>query len=336
MELLTECMKLDEGFDPSADPALQSLHGQTEFRSLVEHVLHRYPAVHHAHVAFTVAEKDLIPEGLAVDPDKRLFYLGSLHRKKIVKITESGEVSDFVPANRADWGPLCGIRVAAADRRVGANVCSDSGHGAELLHFSLEGKLVERFPAPDAGKHLFNDLVLRNRNEIYLTDSLANQAYRFDRQSRSFTALSFPRAIYYPNGIALSDDGKWLYVADAFGILQVDLSNNLAWEIAPGSFNTLSGVDGLYWYNCSLLALQNGIGLPRLARVRLADDAWHVKNVEILDYRSPLVNLPTTGAILNSNFYFISNSQVDNLKDEKIVDQSKLQPVQISVIPLQQ
>jgi sugar lactone lactonase YvrE len=163
-------------------------------------------------VTFTVAEKDLIPEGLAVDPSKRVFYLGSLHRRKIVKITESGEVADFVSADQADWGPFCGIKVDPADRSVWANVCSDFGRGAALLHVGLNGKLIERFPAPAGGKHLFNDLVLRNAHEIYLTDSLAHQAYRFDRQSHAFTALSFPRAMYYPNGIALSDDGKWLFI----------------------------------------------------------------------------------------------------------------------------
>lgn len=333
-ELLRECILLDEGFDPSEDPTLQALHGQADFQALRERALRRYPQVHQAHVAFSVAEKDLIPEGLAVDPSKRVFYLGSLHRRKIVKITESGEVSDFVSADQADWGPLCGIKVDPADQSVWANVCSDFGSGAALLHFGLNGKLIERFPAPDGEKHLFNDLVLRNAREIYLTDSLAHQAYRFDRQSHAFTALSFPRAMYYPNGIALSDDGQWLYVADAFGVFQVDLSNRLAREIDPGRAHTLAAVDGLYWYKGGLLAVQNGIGLPRLARMRLSDDGWHLKNIELLEYRSPLVKLPTTGAILDSKFYFISNSQVDNLKDEKIVDAAKLQPVHISVVPL--
>jgi sugar lactone lactonase YvrE len=93
------------------------------------------------------------------------------------------------------------------------------GVGAELVDFDRVGKLLERFPPTKSGKHLFNDLVLREGREIYLTDSLANRVYRFDLRSHSFDELTFPRAIYYPNGIALSDDGNLLYVADAFGIL---------------------------------------------------------------------------------------------------------------------
>lgn len=80
-------------------------------------------------------------------------------------------------------------------------------------------QLIERFSQNTPGPHLFNDLVVRNPNEVYLTDSLANQALRFDRKAHIFTVLSLPRAIYYPNGIALSEDSEFLYIADAFGVL---------------------------------------------------------------------------------------------------------------------
>src|SRR5216684_376131 len=92
LALLKECIALDEGFDPADTPALQPLKSFPEFRELVEQVHRRYPPVHLARVAFTVPEKDLFPEGLAVDPDKHVFYTGSMHRKKIIMITEAGEV----------------------------------------------------------------------------------------------------------------------------------------------------------------------------------------------------------------------------------------------------
>jgi sugar lactone lactonase YvrE len=119
--------------------------------------------------------------------------------------------------------------------------------GGELLHFDSPGKLAERFPPPTSGQHLFNDLVLRNHREIYITHSLKNRVYRFDRRSRTFAEPPLCRAMYYPNGIAFSDDGSLLYVADAFGVVQLDLRNNSTREVDAGAWNTLSGVDGLYW-----------------------------------------------------------------------------------------
>jgi hypothetical protein len=333
--LLKECISLDEGFNPEGDAAFRPLKDSTEFQNLIEHVHQRYPAVHRARIAFTIPEKDLIPEGLAVNSTTGVLYVGSLHLRKIVRITKTGGISDFVRAAEYDLGPVCGIKVDPSDNNLWVNICPDSGVGAELVHLSTDAKLLGRFPPSTSGRHLFNDLVLRNDREIYLTDSLANRVYRFDRRSHTFAELAFPRELYYPNGIALSDDGELLYVADAFGILQVDLGNNSAREVNPGASNTVSGADGLYWYSNTLVAVQNSLGSCRIAQFHLSPEGLKVTATTVLEYRSPLVTLPTTGAIDSSKFYFLSNTQVDNFKAEKILNPTKLEPVHISVVALQ-
>src|SRR6267154_1958243 len=335
LSLLRECLSLDEGFDPEGDSAFGPLATDAEFRSLMERVHRHYPMVHRAHVAFTISEKDLVPEGLAADRTGKTLYMGSLNRRKIVKITKNGDVSDFVKSGQYDLRPICGLKVDASDESLWANTCPDDGAAAELLHFDPAGKFVERFPPPTPGQHLFNDLVLRGRQEIYLTDSLAKRAYRFDRKSHAFTELPLGRAVYYPNGIAGSDNGDLLYVADAFGIVELDLRDKSSHEVVPGQSSTVSGADGLYWYRNSLIAVQNSLGSSRIAQFHLSRDGTNVTRTTILEYRSPLVALPTTGAIVGSRFYFMSNTQVDNFKGEKIVDPTKLEPVQISVVELE-
>lgn len=335
LSLLRECISLDEGFDPEGDPTFDLLKSNTQFQTLVDRVHRRYPAVQKAQAAFTIQERDLIPEGLAADPRSGTLYLGSLNLRKIVKISRSGEVSDFVKTRQYDIRPICGLKVETGDGAVWANTCPDDGSGSELLHFDSAGKLIERFAAPSSGQHLFNDLALRGAHEIYLTDSLANRAYRFDRKSHSFAEVQLCRSVYYPNGIALSDDGNMLYVADAFGIVELDLRNQSSHEVLPGPSNTVSGADGLYWYRNSLIAVQNSLGSSRIAQFHLSPDGVRVTATAVLEYRSPLVTLPTTGAILGSKFYFMSNTQVDNFKGEKIVDSSKLEPVRIAVLALQ-
>jgi hypothetical protein len=47
-----------------------------------------------------------------------------------------------------------------------------------------------------------------------------------------------------------------------------------------------------------------------------------------------MVSLPTTGAIYKDRFYFIANSQLDQEQNGKIKNRSKLQPVNIVVVPL--
>ena len=336
LSLLNECVSLDEGFDPTDSPAFQPLKAYPEFRELAEQVRRRYPPAHQARVAFTVPEKDLFPEGLAVDSDRRIFYMGSMRYKKIVMITGAGAVSDFVRPDLYNLMEVGGIKVDPTDHSVWAATGPDSGYNSELVHFDAHGKLLERFPAGSAEPHIFNDLVLRNSQEIYLTDTLANQVYNFGRKSHSFTPLTFPRPLFRPNGIALSDTGNSLYVADAFGVILVDLLNNAAHEVNPGRGATLAGIDGLYWYKGGLLAVQYGAGSHRVARFRLSSDGLQVTSTEILEYRTPLVSFPTTGAVAGGNFYFIANTGIGNLKGDKIVDPKKLEPVHIAILPLDQ
>ena len=333
LALLKQCAALDEGFDPGAARGLRMLKDNAEFQELVEQARRRYPPVHHAHVAFTVPDKDLFPEGLAVDAEKRLFYMGSMHRKKIVKITTSGEVSDFVPAGLYGLNPVGGIRIDARNHDVWA--ASDPGEtrASELLHFDAQGKLLERYPAPGTGSRDLNDLVLRAK-EVYTTDSSADLVYRFDRQPHEFTSLRFPRPIFLPNGIALSGDSNLLYVADMLGVIVVDLRTGAAQDLVPDAHDTLAGIDGLYWYKGDLIGVQYGTAAYRVMRWSLAKDGGTVTASEVLERGTELVNDPTTGAIFQGHFYFMANTGIYNLENDKIVDVSKLEPVHIAVVAL--
>jgi hypothetical protein len=167
-----------------------------------------------------------------------------------------------------------------------------------------------------------------------VTDSLSNQVLRFDRKTSTFAALALHRAILYPNGIAIDDNEERLFVADALGVLRVDLGTGASADVNPGARKTLAGFDGLYWYKGGLVGVQNGIGSPRVAAFRLSSDGLSVKQAAILEYRSPLTVLPTTGAIRGNEFYFIANSQIDNMNNDKVLDTTRLEHVRIASVHL--
>jgi hypothetical protein len=55
----------------------------------------------------------------------------------------------------------------------------------------------------------------------------------------------------------------------------------------------------------------------------------------VVGHGSELVKDPTTGAILDEQFYFVANSGIDNLdRSGKIVDQGKIEPLHIAVVEL--
>ena len=336
MDLLKQCAALEEGFDPSGGTEFAGLRNERAFIEMVERIRSRFPAVAAARRALVTEDKDLIPEGLAWDGNREVFYLGSLHQKKIVQIDLQSRASDFLRPEPERFLPILGIRMDPRDGTLWADTWEEKtgASQSEILHIAADGGVVARFAPPRGEQHGFNDLVVRKAGDIFTTDSLANRVFRLDPASRAFSPLHLHRELFYPNGIALADDDRTIFIADSLGVLKYDTVSSTSSDVAPGPHNTLAGADGLYWYRGSLIAIQNGIGAPRIAAHKLARDEASVSKVTILEFRTPFMALPTTGAIRGSDFYFIANSQIDNLNGDKILDVTLLEPVRIGVIHL--
>jgi len=336
LELLKQCMALEEGFDPSGGPEFAGLRGEHVFTEIVERAKARFPVVAQARKALVTEDRDLIPEGLAWDAKREVFYLSSLHRRKIVQINLENRVSDFLQPAPEPLLPVLGIRLDPNDGTAWASTWEEKpgASRSQLLHIDTGGKILARFAPEDVPQHGFNDLVVRKAGDVFVTDSLANRAFRLDPVRKTFSPLQLHRKLYYPNGIALADDDRTLFIADALGVVKFDIAASSSTDVAPGPHNTLAGVDGLYWHRGSLIAIQNGIGTPRVAAHRLTADGTRVNKVTVLEFRTTLSVLPTTGAIRGTDFYFIANSQIDNLNGDKILDPTRLEPVRIAVVHL--
>jgi hypothetical protein len=118
------------------------------------------------------------------------------------------------------------------------------------------------------------------------------------------------------------------------GVVTVDLASGESQDVDPGPKSTLAGIDGLYWHNGSLIGIQNGIGSPRIAAFHLSSDGLRVTRTTVLENRSNFCVLPTTGAIRGSDFYFIANSQIDNMNNDKVMDVTRLEVIRIGVLRL--
>ena len=334
LQLLKECVSLREGFDPAGSPNLGALHGRKEFDELVAKVHKEFPVVNHTRIALIAPEVGLMPEGLAYDVRQDAFYLSSLNRRKIVRITRAGRASDFVPQGRYGLLPVLGIRPDPDTGTVWAASWSEDTNQSELLHFDGSGTLLGRFVPTETREHGFNDLVIGGRGDILLTDSLTNEIYRFDPISHAFQALTVCRPPSTPNGIAITPDRKKLYVADDFGVVLVDLQTGLSSDVHAGPHSTLAGIDGLYWWKGNLVAVQNAIGSPRIAMFRLSKDGKQVVQTTVLENRPSFRFVPTTGAIRGRNFYFIIDSQADKMDGDKVMKTTKLEATRIGILRL--
>ena len=260
--------------------------------------------------------------------------MGSEYHNKIVRLSETGEVTDFVKEGVYDLMPVGGVHVDPADHSVWCATDPGKKGRSEIVYFDPEGKLLERYKPTTPGPHVLNDLVLRGRSEIYVTDTEGNHVFRFDRASHRFEDLNVGRPVFGPNGINVSGDGNMLFVADDLGVIRVDLRTHEAQDLKPLAHDTMAGIDGLYWYKGDLIGVEYGTGANRVMRWKLSPDQREVKSSETLERGTEMVRNPTTGAILDDNFYFMANTGIENLDDGRIIDPAKLEPLRIAVLPL--
>jgi len=169
---------------------------------------------------------------------------------------------------------------------------------SQLAAYDLKtGKLAQKIIATPA---MLNDLTLLDDGSLFATDMgrgnvmhLAAGGKKLDLWASGFEA---------PNGIAEMDG--FLYVADFNGLTKFDLRDKTRTAVQPSAESKaiLNGIDGLVPHKGTLIAIQNGIGRPRVIRIDPATGT-----VEDLESRNPSYEIPTTGAVAGDDFYFIAN-----------------------------
>jgi DNA-binding beta-propeller fold protein YncE len=333
LQWLKKAASRNPEFDPALCRGLETMAAMPELRALAKRARRASPPVRHSQVAFTVAENDLIPEGLAYDPASRKLYLSSVNRRKIVEIAPDGSFRDFATERQDGLGHVFGMKVDARTNTLWATSLSNE-EGSGVFHYDLAtGRLIRKYVI--AADLLFNDLVVSSSGDVFVTATRAEALYwiaaRTDRLVEWRPGLKLARA----NGIALSGDEKKLFVSTfPDGVTVIDRESGYARPLARPAKVSLSSIDGLYFYGNSLIAVQNGCIAHRVARIFLNPALDRVEKVEVLERGNPLFDIPTTGAVGEGAFYYIANSQLHNYGANGIVAREKLRPISILKLKL--
>jgi hypothetical protein len=274
-----------------------------------------------AEIAYTIKEKDLIAEGIAHDAKTSVLYVGSIQKNKILKITKQGEVTDFVKTNQDSILSVLGMGVDQDGNLWACNNTpeSDSINKISNVHvYTSEGKLKKVYTLNDGKKHLFNDLYFHSSGDTYITDSEGRSVYRIAKNSDVVEEFIPSGKVIYPNGISATKDGKKLLVAtgSGLGIVSVDLTTREVVPVRHAKF-ILPGLDGLYRYKNTLIAVQNILYPESVLKLQLSEDETKIANMEFLTTVDPTFDLPTTGVIAGDTFYFIGNSQLSQIQGNK-------------------
>lgn len=268
--------------------------------------------------AYTISEKDLIPEGITYSRSTNSFYVSSIFKTKIVRINAAdGQAKDFVPSEVLQMSYL-GMITDENRKLLWAcgNFTRDSLNSSSLSKFDLTtGKLIKSYNVNDTAS-LYNDLVMDNKGNIYFTDSYQERVCMLDADTDSITVFfraSEKNELPYANGITISPDNKYLYVASGRGMHVFDIASR---SIVGTPDTSAAGIDGLKYYKNSLIGIRNGFENKndmKIVRYFLDETGTHITNSVVIAANNPLFNIPTTFTLVDDELYCIANSQLDNV-----------------------
>ncbi len=284
-------------------------------------------------VAATVAETALIAEGIAYDASNGQIYVGSVHKRKIIRLGNDGVPATFVPQARDGLLGVFGLALhvpgktlwsaSSALPHVAGLDAGDKGR-AGVFAFDLAGRLIKRVMLPLDGKeHVLGDLTISAQGDVYATDSIGPAVYRLRAGADALETLVSNDTFHSLQGIALSPDERRLAVADySSGIHVVDVAKGTSVLLAMPPHATLHGVDALVAFGRDLLGVQNGIAPQRVIRIRLYPSWTAVEGVDVLAANLPQMDEPTLATRIGDDLLVIGNGQWSRFKDDGTLDGS--------------
>jgi gluconolactonase len=220
-------------------------------------------------------------EGPAVDAEGNVFF-SDIQGNRILKMDKSGAVTTF----RADSGRTNGNTFDKQGRLISCEGAENGPGGRRrMVRTDMQTGQVEVLTERYEGKRYNspNDVVVDPSGRIWFTDPLYapdrsimeldhESVYRIDTDGKVTRVVTQP-AIGRPNGLAITPDGKTLYVIDS-NYIRPDLSRRIwAFDVLPdGSvtkqrvvfdFGRGRGGDGMRLDSQGNLWVAAGIAAPR-------------------------------------------------------------------------
>ncbi|RZJ29800.1 MAG: hypothetical protein EOO48_06630 [Flavobacterium sp.] len=322
-------MDADTKFEADAD--LESLKALPGYQNILKLKADLQKQTANSSKVTTLTEKDLHPEGLTYLSKSKTWLATSVRKGKIVSFDiKKGICKDWlnvegvysVLAMKADASEkYLWVATVAAEQWTGYK--SELKGKSEILKVDIKSrKIVQRFKA--LGDHVFGDLVVAKSGVVYISDSYTAGVYKIDSDEITHW-LDLSGRTYNLQGLTLSGDETKIYVADYFsGILEVEVGNvkNRKWLDFPAGTVT-KGIDGLTWYDNSLVAIHNGVKPIRIVRYFLNDSGDKIVGFKLIDNNRREFNEPALGCLKDKMFYFFANSPWNAYDKSNNLDESK-------------
>jgi len=327
------------GYDIANDTRFEPIHGTKVWDYIVTNLQANAKQFCEGKTAFELPKGDNLFDALAWDAKRGQLLVGSARDGKVYIADSAGKLADFIAAG-ADNG-LWGVDALGVDGAHGklyvassASVIykgfnADNAGSAGIFEFDLAtGKLLHKYTFVQSdGAHRLTSLVVGKDGQVYAADGARKQVFKIEAGGLKTIAQN-PKLTRI-SGLALSADGRTLYLADfALGIYGFDLAKAEPFEMRYSSANlVLGGIVGMYWYDGTLVVIENGMLPKRVMRLTLTADGRGIDAAMPLDVAQPAFTDLGSGAVAGEKLYFFANRE-DTLYDERgvLTAADKLEP----------
>ena len=298
-------------FNMGEDPDLLSIADHERFHRLVAQVAINTLPINASHKTFTIPRLDLLPEGIAWDPDDQRFFLGSMRTGEVFAVTGDGRYTKFSKVEKD--GPFSAIGMTVDSARkllwvVGAGSALVEGFDQDapivsgIFAFALDnGELRHAYTRNDVDFG-FNDVALAPNGDLYLSGAVLGHV---PAGSNSVSILKTSEPIFGSNGIVVTADGKTLITSSyPAGIAVIRISDGHTTFLRAPENVTLYGIDGMYLYKGDLIAVQNGARPWRLMRFTLDRDLRQIESATAIEFANKNITA-TTGAIVGNQIHYV-------------------------------
>lgn len=312
---LKKCLLANAAIPFEDESDLSSIRSVKEYQELIVLKKKLNETVVNSEMFVELSDKDLHPESLLYLKKLKTWLANSIRNRKIVSFNaKSGKCTDWftdenlysVFAMKADKEEkFLWITTSAIPEMKGYN--SNLEGKSEILKIDIKSKkIIKRFPVQ--GNHVFGDLIINDKGEVFLSDSGETLIYQIKNDELSIW-VDLKKEAFNLQGITFGKTQNEIFVADYLkGILKIDIQNtsNRNWLKLPEGFSQ-KGIDGLLHYKNSLITLQNGVKPHRITQLFLNKDNLIV-DFKIIDHNINEMIEPTNGIVKEETFYFIGNS----------------------------
>lgn len=254
-------------------------------------------------------------EGIAHDRRSRALFASSVSDRRIERIAPNGVRHTLLRLSEAEGFPMGltfdrsrGLLWAAVDS---APFREDKPGAGGVMRIAAEsGEHVLIGAEPGTALHI-GDIALGPDGSVYAADSQSGAIYRCARDCTQLSLLVAPGRLRSAQGMAVTADGKRLYVADyGYGLLAIDTRDGATVRVDAAPGIALDGIDGLALRRGRLIAVQNGWTPARVIEIGLDRRGMTATSLRVLARGGPAAESPGQFALgRGGEILMVSNSQ---------------------------